>query len=418
MNRLATIASILIAVAPPSIDYFHYQRPIPGVPPAGQACVVLDPQLFSRATPGLADLRLYRDGSDAAYAIHLAAPAPGGEKQIAPLNLGKRGGQTVFDAAMPADRYSDVLLAVSAQNFIAAVTVSGSQAETGAAETRLGAFTIFDLTRQKLGRSTVLHLPDSDFRFLHFRIAGPIEPESITGISVERLPSSPPRYITVAESAQASRQGRTSVFEFNVPAHVPVDRIEFAPSTEPVNFTRDVSVSVLPIVEHPPNDAEPVATTAFGGNLLRVRSVQEGRRIEEQRLTIDASGPALESAATWKVIVDNGDDPPLHFDSVRMEMIERDLCFDAAAGSYALYYGDPALTAPSYDYARLFAFDPHAARLTLAPEQPNAAWRPRPDARPFTERHPALLWVALVLVVVVLGAIALRSARTTSQPTA
>jgi hypothetical protein len=39
------------------------------------------------------------------------------------------------------------------------------------------------------------------------------------------------------------------------------------------------------------------------------------------------------------------------------------------------------------------------------------AWQSRPDDRPFTEKHPALLWAVLIAVVVVLGAIALRSAK-------
>ena len=118
-------------------------------------------------------------------------PVQAEEKSIVPLNLGQRGGQTVFDAAMPEANYSDIQLAVTGQNFIATVTVSGSQAESGSRETKLGAYTIFDLTRQKLGRSTVLHLPESDFRYLHFRIAGPLAPESINGLSVMRLPAEP-----------------------------------------------------------------------------------------------------------------------------------------------------------------------------------------------------------------------------------
>jgi hypothetical protein len=47
-------------------------------------------------------------------------------------------------------------------------------------------------------------------------------------------------------------------------------------------------------------------------------------------------------------------------------------------------------------------------------ETANAAYRPRPDERAFTERHPALLWVALVLVIVLLGAIAFGSLKKSS----
>ncbi|HTP25185.1 MAG TPA: hypothetical protein VMK12_05915, partial [Anaeromyxobacteraceae bacterium] len=84
-------------------------------------------------------------------------------------------------------------------------------------------------------------------------------------------------------------------------------------------------------------------------------------------------------------------------------------------GKYVLYYGDPALSAPRYDYATLFTEEPGAARATLGPELENPEYRPRPDERPFTERHPALLWVALVLVIALLGGIALRSAKQVQQ---
>jgi hypothetical protein len=97
---------------------------------------------------------------------------------------------------------------------------------------------------------------------------------------------------------------------------------------------------------------------------------------------------------------------------VKLEMAQRTLCFDAAAGaSYMLYYGDAALAAPRYDYATLFVADANAAQVSLDPETANPEYVARPDSRPFTERHPALLWVALVLVVAVLGLVALRTAR-------
>jgi hypothetical protein len=97
-------------------------------------------------------------------------------------------------------------------------------------------------------------------------------------------------------------------------------------------------------------------------------------------------------------------------------MLERKLCFEAeGVSSYILYYGDPALTAPSYDYAKLFTLQANATRVTAGAEQANPAYQPRPDTRPFTERHPALLWVALAAVIALLGAIALRSVKPVSQ---
>ena len=174
--RSGAVLLLLASVAPaPEIRYFHYERPLQNIPQtAGQTCLALDAGIFAHAEPELADLRLYRDSTETAYVIRTSAPTAVAEKVINPTNLGQRGGQTVFDVEMPAGNFSDVQLDITGHNFIATVTVTGSQAQDGSAETKIGSYTIFDLRKQKLGRSTVLHLPESNFRILHFSIAGPI----------------------------------------------------------------------------------------------------------------------------------------------------------------------------------------------------------------------------------------------------
>ena len=317
---------------------------------------------------------------------------------------------------MPGAHYSDLELAIAGQDFIATVTVSGSRAQAGGTETRIGAFTVFDLTSQKLGRSTVLHLPELDFRFLHFSVAGPLKPESITGLSVERLPASPPEYQTVAESAQVTQKGHSSILEFTVPAHVPVDRIAFTPGAQPALFSREVSILIAPVAPPASTDgAEPERPVTASGNLIRVHNIQDGHKIDEERLTIDAPWTDFATAAKWTVTIDNGDDAPLALERVRLQMLERKLCFESEANArYALYYGDPALTAPHYDYAKLFTPQADASLAAMGTEQPNPAYQPRPDERPFTEKHPALLWVALIAVVALLGGLALRSVKPTA----
>ncbi len=411
MKISAALALLAVLAASPEMKYFRYERPIQSS--SGQSCLALDPGIFAHAAPQLADLRVYRDGAETPFVIRTATATQAAEKMILPLNLGVRGGQTVFDASLPDGHYSDLQLRVTGENFIATVMVSGSQTEAGSAETKIGSYTIFDLTNQRLGRSTVLHLPESDFRYLHFRIAGPLLPASITGISVERLPASPPRYVTVVESSSITQKGRASVVEFTVPAHVPVDRISFTPGAEPALFSRDVSIAVAAIPTAPASDAaQPPRTVAGYGNLLRVHSVQDGHRIDEERLAIDAPWVDFSGPTKWTVTIENGDDAPLKVESVRLQMLERSLCFEAEAnGSYSLFYGDLALGSPRYDYATLFVPQAGAPRITAGAEELNPAYQPRPDERPFTEKHPVLLWVALAVVIALLGVIALRSAK-------
>jgi hypothetical protein len=413
----ALAALILVAAATsPEFRYFRYKRPIQNTPQqARQTCLALDPELFAHAAPGLADLRLYRNGAETPYLMHVSAPsAPSSEQTIEAMNLGERGGQTVFDAAMPSGSYNDLALKVTGKDFIATVTVSGSQQQTGPA-TKIGDYTIFDLTRQRLGRSTVVHLPVSDFRYLHFRIAGPLRPENIGGLSAAELPAGQPAYTVVAESAHVMQKDHTSTVEFTVPAHVPVERVVFVAGATPANFSRDVTVEARLIVQ-PPADgsAEPPAPVSSCGNLLRVHTVQDDHHIDQEHLEVDAPQASFDAPSRWTITIDNGDNAPLVPASVRLEMLKRDLCFEADGGDYALYYGDAKLSRPRYDLGQFFVVHlSGAANATAGLEQANPEYQARPDDRPFTEKHPLLLWIALALVVAVLGAIALRTAKAT-----
>jgi hypothetical protein len=445
--RLAAALLLLVVVAPtPELRYFAYQRNIGGLPATpGQACLALDAGVFAHAAPHLADLRLYRDGIETPYALHRVAPTVVGPGAVPLLNKGVRGGQTVFDAELPESRYSDLQLEIGAHDFIDTVEVWGGPAQTTATQTKLGSYTIFDLTKQRLGRSTVLHLPESDFRYLHFVMQGPLTPDAITGLTVVRLPASQPQFVTVAETDQVAEKDKHTVVEFTVPAHVPVERVEFGVGASPAQFSRGVTLEAEALprasadgetdgpADASPRELNPTEASghafvseadperypriaAAGGGLLRVHSVENGHRIDEERLAVPAPFADFDAPAKWTVEVDDGDDAPLRITAVRLQMVQRELCFDAAgSGQYTLYYGDGALRFPRYDYAALFKPAADAAKVEAAVERSNPQYQLRPDARPFTERHPVLLWLALVVVIGLLGTIALASYNRTKQ---
>jgi hypothetical protein len=419
VRLLAAVLLVAAAVEPtPEIRYFHSQRPVQLAPDAsGQACAVLDPTIFAGASQGLADLRLYGNSVEVPYVVHSASAPAMAPQSIAPLNLGQRKGKTVFDAEMAAAEYSDLRLSVTGQNFLATVLVSGSQTETGP-QTRIGSYTIFDFAGQKLGRSTVLHLPKSNFRVLHFEVAGPLSPGQIEGLSAAPAPPSEPKYLDVASAVHFVQKGRESIAEFTVPAHVPVERIVFVPPVEPVNFSRDVTVEVVEVASQKDGTPQnPPSSASSYGNLLRLHRVQDGHRIDEENLVAYPPQRFFDAPEKWTITVVNGDDAPIRFGSVRLEMLQRELCFEATPRTgYVLYYGDAVLRSPRYDYARWFAPQAGAAVAVLGPEATNEGYQQRPDPRPFTERHPALLWLALIVVVLLLGFIALRSAKRVEPP--
>lgn len=426
MGLRGAVVLLVLAAATPNVKYFRYERGISvqDSAKAGQTCAVLDAGIFAQAGPGLADVRLYRDpkpgtGSEAQetpFVIREAASAEQQQHEIAPLNLGRKGPHTTFEAVMPEGRYSDVELDIAAKDFIATVAVTGAPDESGHEGTELGLFTIFDLTGQKLGRSMVLHLPESDLKYLYFSIDGAVKPEDVHGVSVERVPAKR-QYVTVADTNQVTQKGKQTLATFKVPAHVPVERIEFVVGDPPANFSRDITVKAQAVLSGKQNtDQEPPQPLESSGNLLRLHTTREGHKIDEEDLAVGAPWVNFDTGSTWTVTVDNGDDAPLTITDVKLEMTERRLCFDAAAGAqYSLMYGDAALAAPRYDYATLFAPDAHAAQATLEGEKENPAREARPDERPFTEKHPGLLWVALLAVVAVLGVVAVRTAKSSPK---
>lgn len=132
------------------------------------------------------------------------------------------------------------------------------------------------------------------------------------------------------------------------------------------------------------------------------------------------------SARVW-IEIENGDDQPLPIAAVRLEMRQRKICFEApaapstdsgaihgsdASSNLALFYGDSRLAAPEYDTARLFVASRAAVVAELGPEELNANYRaPAAEVRPFAERHPEVLWIALIAAICALGLVALRSAK-------
>ena len=420
-----------------SPDHFRYQRALnlPGGrnTASGQACAVLDSDTFAHAAASLKDLRIYTGGHEVPYATTLSEPLQQENEDARVLNLGIRSGRVVFDLAMPHRPYSTVTLDLAAKDFVATATVTGESLPGAAAATALGSFTLFDLTAQHLSHSTSIPLAESSFPYLHIELAMSAAPGvtsdagALRDPSIVRSANVPPSreaqtvYTAIAEKTLTQR-GRQSVAIFQAPVHVPIERISFvvAPGFKG-NFSRGVEIKAHAVAgakpddpDDAPEDDSPPGDETLAGVISRVHATEAGHELAEENLSVPAAiGSNMQRPASIEVAIDNGDDQPLPITGVRLEMLQRKICLDTAqAGSpLTLYYGDSALDAPVYDYAKLFQPEAVPLLASLGEESLNKSFKQRSDTKPFTERHPELLWIGLLIVIGILAVTAIRSAK-------
>lgn len=410
--KLSAVLLAAVIFAGPSIPYFKYQRPVQAQP-GGQRFVAVDEQIWKNARPDLGDLRLYSGRQEVPYALMVERGSRESDtRDVSVLQQSVVGGKTQFLIDMTGvAEYDHIDLKLAAKNFVAHARVDGQEDLHGAQWALLAESILYDLSKENLGGNSMLRLPLSTYKYLRVTIDGPVKPADILGASSEfrqeqkavwrdvgGAPTVAELPMSAARNDSLRRSGKATVLTFAVPEKVPLDRVTLDIDPTQPNFRRSVQVT------DDKNDY------IGSGEIDRVHMVRSGQKIDADDYDVSFSAVGHK---TIKVIIDNGDDPPLKIKSARLQQLEHRLYFDApASGPLTLYYGDEKLDPPVYDYAKLFLLAKDAAPAQLGAEQANAAFTGRPDERPWTERHPAVLWLAIVAAVLILGAIALRSVKT------
>ena len=399
---LGLVAALSAPLTPePSISYFTNVRDLRISQPAAQNYFAVDEEIWNRARPDLADLRIYDGESQVQYALSEQRGGTSSQEASAKiLNLGSVGGRTEFDLDMfdgstgQIGEYDRIRLSLDAKNFVVTASVAGSNQLRANSATQLPPATLYDLTREELGSNPVLKLPPSSFRYLHVKLSDGILPTQVKGASIYNLQETKAVWNSVGSCSVKSQIARTTVISCSTPLHVPVDRIRFQVDPKQVNFRRAVALGAS---NH---------SYGGGGEIMRVRMNRGGTAVVSEELDVpivsDSSGPL-------KITVDNGDNPPLAISGVQLLSVERRVYFDPQGKSlFRLYYGDSKLDSPVYDYARFFKADPAAAKAELEAGSHNPVYRGRPDDRPWSERHKAVMWLAMILAVIVLAGLAVR----------
>jgi hypothetical protein len=362
------LLAVLAAVASPVQQQLAFERQLQ---PATRGPVLLEPDgpMFAHTRAGFPDLRIVDARGEQVPWRRLPAPPAAKARDLPLLDAGRRGTLAVARLDLgrghaPVDR---VTLRVSDRHFFASATVYGG--DDGRTWTRLSTTEIYAIGGSAPARNTTLVLPPTTFRYLEIRathirriigatVAGTMQP-----LPLRMLPAR----VQVGDSVVTVDLGYRNV---------PVDELRISSSTK--RYDRPFTV-------------ESRGKEVAAGALVRVD------RARQTIVPLSARGRIL------RILIVNGDDPPLR--DVRVEVLARPRTLLVEGGRtrpMTVYYGG-AVRAPSHDYARLprsaLALD-RARPGTLGPERPNPDYSVV-DKRSFVGGHPLLVTLALVLAAAV-----------------
>lgn len=190
--------------------------------------------------------------------------------------------------------------------------------------------------------------------------------------------------------ANDPKQPRLSRWRIALPRRgLPLGRLTLASPT--AVFQRDLRLT------------EEIADPTRGDTYQRTLAAATWSHTPGDRSTLALPLPSAPAADTLLLETDNGDNPPIALASVSATYPVVRLLFKADPGPLALYYGNPAATAPRYDIALVAAQIVAAEKsvATLGPEETATTASGTADT---IAGLPAgvLFWVVLSLVVIAL----------------
>lgn len=377
---------------------WRFRQQIPAGSESTISVVPLNAAVYRAARADLADLRVVHDGREAPYILErLSAREEDREIPAEIVDKSISGGALQLTlAARRGDRHNRVRIATPRTNFRQPVTVETSDDNRHWSIARNDA-ELFDFTEKGYAVSVLsVDYPASTRPYVRLTIAGWRDLDAVSGAWLRFTQKTPAVRVALADlSPKIARDSetRSTVLTLDPGAALPCSRLEFEIATP--RFSRALEV------ESSPNGKD--WNVAVRGVLARVEKSET---------------PALDFPEVhgryFRIRVFNRDDQPLEFQRVRMLADERRVKFESAGGgNWWLYYGNPEAKAPEYDLAAVLPHDSAAVVVLKAgSEQTNPDYRPPPPVeRPWTERHPTVLYVTLGLAVVVLGAVTIRFLR-------
>jgi hypothetical protein len=407
-TRWAVLALVLLAGSSPS--YFKYRRAIRAPAASAQHYFVVDESIWQHARPDLSDLRLYAAQNEIPYKLTVESGGTETEqKQFRVLQPATVAAKTQFMLDMSGlEEYDRINLKLATKNFVAHASVEGQDDLHGPHWAVLGTTTLYDLSDEKLGNNTTLQIPLSAFKYLRVTVDGSVKPADVESGTAGVTRAQKAVWRELAATVKQEQRGRDTVLSFEISPNIPVERLNISVDPAQKNFRRAISVQ---------NGAQLSAV----GEISRIHMLRNGQKVDVEQTSLELCGACAGNSASpgtrsLQFVIHNGDDQPLAISAARLQQFERRIYLEADSSQLLLYYGDDRRTAPEYDYAKLFQKDAHVEPVALSNEEPNSAYTGRPDDRPWSERHPAVLWITIIAAVLILGSIAVRSLKSAPTP--
>ena len=358
--------------------------------------------VFPHAKVSLADLRII-DESGAEVPYTLTAEGSGMKTESRHAELRENSyvtgqyTQILLDLGKDASFHNAIKILTPESNFMNWVEVAASD------DARLWRIVkarapISRFRQENLEGNQTIRYSQNNARYLRLRIFETAHQFPVTGADVyfnsqpiEMVREPVPVNLVLDPAAPSSLTRWNADFDS---AQYPVSEIAFATPQE--GFFRAVRMQT----------SEDAKEWAFGG-AGEIYRYKVGDKLEESFRVPVYSAPGRRY---WRIEVLNQNDAPLQSLSVQLLMNSRRLYFAQKPGhTYRVLYGNARAEAPRYDLEHVInvaGYKSSPLLVELGPEELTANYA---DPRPFTERHPNLLWVALGVAVVLLAYAAMRS---------
>jgi hypothetical protein len=389
------LALVFVTSSFTGTDNYHYRRELKGITDTWHR-ITLPDEMFGKLNDNLTDLRIVgiTGKSDTVSVSYLAEEIPVAIQHDVAfdlLNQTKNSSGYFFTFDTHQDKeVNQIELKFKEQNFDWKVTLSGSNDQkewfTILSDYRIVAVKN-ELTEYTF---TTLKFERAKYRYYRLLIPNASKPTLLSAQISERqvVADAYRQYAVKRTSVKNNKKEKQTMIDLELPNTVPVSLMHFI-TTDKFDFYRPVIVQYLSDSTKTLNGWEYNYSNLYTGVISSVNSID---------LPFTST-----FANRLRVIIENGDNEPLHPDSFVVKGNRRLLYarFTQPA-TYYLYYGNKGATQPDYDIAKFKDKIPADSKeLTLGPEEAIA----QPAAikvKPLFE-NKAWLWGIMLLIIALLG---------------